>query len=236
MDQRERWNDPEEALRTFLDGWQRKLWTAMPGIVQSFDPVDGTVAVQPAINAMVRNTQGVISSQALPQLIKCPVVNMGGGGFSVTMPIAAGDEALVVFGSRCIDSWWQSGGVQNPIEWRMHNLSDGFAIVGTRSKARALSGVSSTSMQIRSDDGDMYIELAAGHVTNIVAPGGVNIIGPLNVTGATTITGATAITGALTATQNITAGEGGADQVTLQDHIHGTGTAAAGTSVPTPGH
>lgn len=44
-----------------------------------------------------------------------------------------------------------------------------------------------------------------------------------------------AINGNLTATGGITAGQGTGDQVTLQHHKHGTGTAAAGTSVPTPG-
>ena len=39
----------------------------------------------------------------------------------------------------------------------------------------------------------------------------------------------------LTNTGEITAGQGGSDSVTLQQHRHGTGTAASGTVVPTPG-
>lgn len=44
-----------------------------------------------------------------------------------------------------------------------------------------------------------------------------------------------AIKGKLTVTGSITAGEGGPDQVGLQTHRHGTGTAASGTVAPTPG-
>ena len=43
------------------------------------------------------------------------------------------------------------------------------------------------------------------------------------------------ITGNLRVTGSITAGYGGADQVGLQSHRHGTGAAAAGTSIPTAG-
>ena len=63
-----------------------------------------------------------------------PVVFPGGGGFALTFPVAAGDECLVVFASRCIDAWWQSGGVGEPMEPRMHDLSDGFALIGVRSQ------------------------------------------------------------------------------------------------------
>ena len=37
MDRRERWAEPVEALRAALDGRQAEMWTALPGIVQSFD-------------------------------------------------------------------------------------------------------------------------------------------------------------------------------------------------------
>lgn len=54
----------------------------------------------------------------LPILPDVPVVFPGGGGFALTFPVAAGDECLVVFASRCIDAWWQSGGVGEPMEPR----------------------------------------------------------------------------------------------------------------------
>jgi hypothetical protein len=50
-----------------------------------------------------------------------------------------------------------------------------------------------------------------------------------------TIKGNVTIQGSLTATGGITAGQGTGDQVGLQSHRHGTGTAAAGTVAPTAG-
>ena len=43
----------------------------------------------------------------------------------------------------------------------MHDLSDGFAVVGFRSKPRVLSNVSTTAAQLRTDDGSTFVEINA---------------------------------------------------------------------------
>lgn len=195
MDPRERLNDPLETMLVAFEGFQAGIWTATPGIIQSFDATKQTCVVQPAIQAKVRNQDGITSNVNLPLLVDCPTQFLGGGGFTHTWPVAKGDECLVVFAMRCIDAWWYSGGIQPQVEFRMHDPSDGFVILGFRSRPRALSGISTTTSQFRSDDGASYVELAGGHVVNIVAPGGTNITGPLNVNGNTTFTGQVAANG-----------------------------------------
>lgn len=179
MDRRERLGDPQDAMLAVLAGNQAALWTALPAIIQSFDAVAGTVTAQPAIQGRVRNKDGAYSWVNLPLLVDVPVCWQGGGGFTMTFPIVKGDEALIVFSSRCIDGWWQSGGVQVQAELRMHDLSDGFAFVGTRSQSRKISNVSTSAAQLRNDSGSAFIELTPGGAVNITAPGGVNIIGAL---------------------------------------------------------
>lgn len=179
MDRREQLNDPEEALRAAFDGQLAGLWTALPGIVDSFDPGAMTVAVQPSILGKLRAPDGAVSLVAMPLLVDVPVVFQSGGGHTMTFPVAKGDEALVVFASRCIDGWWQSGGIQAPIEMRMHDLSDGFAIVGPRSQARLIPDISVSSTQIRSDDGSTVIDLNGKARTVVVtAPGSVTVTSP----------------------------------------------------------
>lgn len=222
MDQKERSADTTAALKTALSGWQRGIWTALPGIVIDFDPTDCTATVQPAINAVILQQDPSTGAQStasvtLPVLPKVPVVFQGGGGYSLTFPIVKGDEVLVVFASRCIDAWWQSGGVQNPIEQRAHDLTDGIAIAGLRSVPRVPGSISTSSVQLRADDGSSYVEMASGGNVNILAPGGLHVLGPITSSG------------------EITAGQGTGDSVTLQQHKHGTGSAAPGTSVPTAG-
>lgn len=190
MDQRERITDKEEALRACVEGFLVNLWTALPCIVQSYDAVKGTCVLQAAIQAKVRDAQGVETWVNLPPLVDVPVVYPSGGQFVITFPIAAGDEALCIFASRCIDNWWLQGGAQNTqAEFRLHDLSDGFAIIGPRSQPRKLTAVSTTTTQIRTVDGTAYIELTTDGKINLKAPGGVHVTGTLDATGEITASG-----------------------------------------------
>lgn len=152
MDRRERMNDPEETQRTIFDGLQAGLWTAIPGIIQSFNEDNMTVDVQPSIQGVYTNQQGAQTLVDMPLCLDCPVQFPCGGGYSLTFPIAEGDECLLIFASRCIDGWWQNGGISPPVELRMHDLSDGFALLGFRSVPRVLSNISLNSTQLRSDN------------------------------------------------------------------------------------
>lgn len=160
-----------------LDGRQVSIFTAGPAIIQDFDPVAMTCSAQMATQMERQLQDGSWVLETLPLLVDVPVCFPGGGGYSLTFPVAAGDEALIVIAHRCIDAWWQNGGVQPQAEFRMHDLSDGFAIVGVRSQPRVIPGVSLDSVQLRSDDGLAYVELAGGHVCNVRAPGGIDLNG-----------------------------------------------------------
>lgn len=179
MLQTERIDDPQLALRTALSGHQAAIWTALPGIIESFDADAITAVVQPAIKGQLRAKDGSTSQITLPLLLDVPVVFPRGGGCALTFPLARGDECLVVFASRCIDGWWTSGGIQAQAEFRMHDLSDGFAIPGPWSQATKIGGISTSTTQLRSDDGSTYVELdPGGKVVNVVAPGGMTLTTP----------------------------------------------------------
>lgn len=165
-----------------------QLRVAMPGIIQSFDPDAVTAVVQPAIRYIERDNDGNKSTKDYPLLVDVPVVFPRGGGCTLTFPVKAGDECLVIFADRCIDFWWQSGGIQEPVDGRMHDLSDAFCIVGPQSQAKKIGGISTTAAQLRTDDGSAIIELAAGGAVTITSPQ-ITINGPLQVNGEITSTG-----------------------------------------------
>ncbi|WP_175786641.1 Gp138 family membrane-puncturing spike protein [Burkholderia anthina] len=194
MDRKERLDDELASLRTMLRGWQVGVWTALPGVIESFDAGSQTCVVQLAIKIPIRGSDGAVTTAALPPIVNCPVQFPSGGNCTLTFPVTQGDECLVVFASRCIDAWWQSGGVQEQADWRMHDLSDGFALLGFRSQPRVLPNVSTTSVQLRSDDGATYIDLNPTlQKVRIVAPGGFDVVAPLS-----TFSAAVTITGLLT--------------------------------------
>lgn len=164
------------------------LRVAMPGIIQSFDPDTVTCTVQPAIRGISSDDEGNSQTEALSLLQDVPVHFPRGGGTTMTFPIIEGDECLLVFGDRAMDFWWQSGGVQDAADLRQHDLSDATAFVGIRSQAQKISGVSTSAVQIRSDDGATTFSLNPTSKTiSGVAPGGFDFNG-LKISGAGKLT------------------------------------------------
>lgn len=170
----------QQAMKVLSDTIFSMLRVSMPGIIQSFDPIACTCTVQPAISGQVADEAGEFKSAPLPLLVDVPVVFPRGGGCTITFPVKAGDECLVVFSDRCIDFWWQNGGVQEPVDPRQHDLSDAFAFIGPQSQAEVIGNISTSTLQMRTDDGAAYIELDPNsRAVNIVAPGGFNVTTPL---------------------------------------------------------
>lgn len=170
----------QQAMKVLSDTIFSMLRVSLPGIIESYDPIANTCTVVPALKGAKPDEKGNLISETLPLLVDVPVVFPRGGGCSITFPVKAGDECLVVFSDRCIDFWWQSGGVQEPVDPRQHDLSDAFAFVGPMSQPNVISNISSTTLQMRTDDGAAYIELDPNsHAINLVAPGGVNVTTPL---------------------------------------------------------
>lgn len=168
----------ETPFREMVKAERLDLHTALPGIIQSFDPQRMTCEVAPAIRGAIIETNGQARSVDLPLLVDCPVVFPGGGGYALTFPLKPGDDCLVVFAERCIDAWWQSGGIQNAAEYRLHDLSDGFVIPGVRSQPQVVrGGVSTTATELRTDDGRALVRIR-DHAMEIVAPDGLTIDAP----------------------------------------------------------
>jgi len=186
--------------------------------------------VQPAVMGQQTMPDGTVVNVNMPLCINVPCIFFRAGGFSVTAPVAKGDECYLMFADRCYDAWWQQGGVQPQMDMRIQDLSDAFALFGAYSQPRVLANVSTDSIQVRDDAGDTYVEVKNGHIVNIVAPGGLNITAPLttfngNVLITETInvqnSGSSGEASTVTGNFEVTGGDIVADGVSLKSHVHG---------------
>jgi hypothetical protein len=212
VDQRERAGDLQEGIREAVLGFFSGLWTALPCIVQSVNLAQGTCNAQPTIQAYVRQPDGSQTWVTLPILQNVPIVFPCAGDFALTLPIAEGDEVLVIFASRNMRLWWKTGEISIQPQLRKFNLTDGFAIPGPRSIPNVLSNISANTAQLRSKDGSTYIEIAAGGIVNIVAPGGLNVNGSV-----------------------VASGEVTGNGITLSTHTHGGVSTGGGETGPPVG-
>jgi hypothetical protein len=218
--------DFESLLRVLTYRLQTQIWTALPGTVNLWNyPSTGqnTVVAVPGIMQQVLQDDGTWLAEPMPPHNDVPVHYLGGGGFHFTHPIAQGDEGILLYQARCIDSWWQNGGIQPRPDYgqsRMHDLSDAIFIPTRLSNKNILTDIDQTAAQLRSTDGTSNLTmLPDGGGFRFVTPGGATIIDG---------------SGNFTTTGEITRGQGGADQVTLGQHKHPTAPTGAPSS-PTPG-
>lgn len=132
------------------------LHTSLPAIIVSFDAEARTVSAQPAIQRVFTDGEGLSGAINLPVCVDVPVVFPSGGGYEITFPVKEGDECLLVFSERCIDNWFDTGEPSPPADYRKHDLSDAFAIMGVRSFANKKE-ISDAGMKIGSDDNRIVI-------------------------------------------------------------------------------
>lgn len=132
-----------------------------------------TINCRPVTNRLV---DGV--SIALPEFIEVPPIFMQGGSSYTAYPIAAGDYCLLLFTERCFDRWYAGQDYHPPLELRMHDYSDGLALVGLNPLAAAL-----TIPSVIQQTGDTNQEGDYTHTGNMTRTG------DLTQTGAATVSG-----------------------------------------------
>lgn len=172
MDPRFRFDDPTETMESLADDILARVRVSIP--VKLAKDSDGhTVALQPLIKAVQKSADGTVSLLSLPVISDIPIQHGGGGGVTVTHPHKEGDEGVFLFSHRSLDAWFQQGGEQPQIDARMISHSDGFYLPNVRSTPRKLSNVSTTSTQIRSDDGKHFTDInpTTGTITHSVEGG-----------------------------------------------------------------
>lgn len=87
-----------------------------------------------------------------PLLADCPVIVLGGGQSALTFPVTTGDECLVLFNDRDIDSWFHSGGGSAPNSSRLHSFADGLILVGLYNSTRSISNYDTSKAVLRYGD------------------------------------------------------------------------------------
>lgn len=165
-----------------------------------------TIAKVTAVNAKTINCRPVINrivdgvSIDLPEFIDVPVLTLQGGGSYTAYPVAVGDYVALFFTERCFDRWWNGQDYQPPLELRMHDYSDGIALLGLNPLA-GLIPIPTTIKQV----GDTEQQGNYTHTGNRTQTGDYTQTGDLIRQGAESVTGDRTQTGALNVIGNIAA-------------------------------
>ena len=165
-------SDPK--LKDLLDIWKKEILLNFNchhiGTVQSFDTENQTATA--TINYkktyfQLDRASGLYKSILVdyPILVDCPVICLGGGKGALMFPIAQGDECLISFNDRDIDTWFQGATGAAVATGRLHSFSDGIITVGVRSLANVLTDYDPARVVLRNKDakialGETLIKIA----------------------------------------------------------------------------
>lgn len=133
------------------------------GTIVAFDVSDLTVTVQinylrviygGAAQAAPNNDSVINQTISYPQLVKCPLMISSGGSSYLSFPIVPGDQCVIFFNDRDIDTWWSTGSPNSaPNTNRVHDLSDALIFVGIRPKTDPISGYNQIGPQLYGNSG-----------------------------------------------------------------------------------
>ena len=173
------------------------------GIVDEYNPKTRTAKILIANKMLIgQNSDGSQVTQSYAPIYS-KVWFFGWGGVGITHPIEKGQEGILLFSDRELESWYINGGV-NPLgEIRAHSLSDSIFITGLTSTPNM-----TTTLQ-------NCLNLFYGTKSLRIDENGITINGDL------------VVNGNITATGDIVAGG-----ISLKNHIHGNGNQGADTTAP----
>ncbi len=190
---------------------------------------------KPVVN---RNVNG--KDIELPEFIDVPLITLQGGGLYITFPVKEGDYVFLIFNERCYDNWYSGDDFVQPLEYRMHDYSDGFAISGVNPQA-SLKEIPTANITISGNvdhTGD-YTQTGNYTITgNIIVNGNLTVNGNTICTGTIAAANYTGLSGApvtstvdFTTTGTITGqtdvSSGG---ISLKTHTHGGVTTGSGST------
>lgn len=226
------------------DDW-KKIRTAYPGKIVEFNPATQVAKVQVARERYVDNLEDMYVKVASPVLVDVPVHFPQGGGYSLTFPIVAGDNCLVMFAERGYSHWLYkalmeigtfASGVPKSDFYRRYDVNDSFALVGFNPIPAAIPDFQAGSVELRNAARTQRVTLIPGglmevrteNTVDVVAPT-VNITGNVNITGDVTISGKLDVQGIIKSMTDVVA-----KVISLFGHKHTSTAPGTPTSAPLP--
>jgi hypothetical protein len=164
-----------EVLREAIENHMVDVHTAMPGRVVKYYPEDQTADIQPCFK---RKYYGEDEAVTIPVIPRVPVNFTRTDNAWVKFHLKKDDYVELVFQERSMDKWFPVGGTVDPIDSRMHDLSDAVAYPGMfpRNKRIQPKGAED-SLEIAY--GETWVEItSAGKVR--IARGNVEVLDILN--------------------------------------------------------
>jgi hypothetical protein len=177
---------------------------------------NGWVEVDPQIQ-MVERVQGVETPVDIAVLSRIPTGYYKAGGFILTVPVAVGDEGIVLFSDRSLALWKKTGKKAPPRETEFHGLSGAVFVPFPTSEPGAVKSFDGNRMYVGMEDQSAYLAIGkdgviTGHAATKIRwdtplvefTGDTHTTGNEVVMGNVSVAGTTALQGAVATGSTVT--------------------------------
>lgn len=143
------------ALRTIFRKQLMKTDGQLPAVVMSYDRARNRATVRPLVSLLLTSGQTVRRAS----IASVPVLALGGGGFTLTFPLKAGDLGWIEASDRDISLFVQSLKDSPPNDLRIHSFNFGRFVPDAFSQYTFDAADDGTAMVLQSYDGTVKIAL-----------------------------------------------------------------------------
>lgn len=156
--------DIETVLREVLDARAADIHTALPGKVVSYDASKQVADIQPLVKDVYHAESGALLTRSFPVLPSVPVAFLRGGGYFLSVPLAAGDTGMLVFSELPIDRWRSTGQESHPVDARRHGVGNAVFYPGVRPRAQALTEAGVSDHMVLGKEGGCQVHVKPNEV------------------------------------------------------------------------
>lgn len=171
-----------EAQESTIERMLAEAFCCLPGVVEKFDAATQLAEVTPAIQRKIIQRNGKPKYEKIKPITKVPVVvpYVQKLGLLITLPIAKGDEGILVFSDRMIDNFVKKGGIQPPeccgadnqtTEPRAHSIIDAIFIPGIITKPNVVKSWNNEALEIRNKDRTCFFSMNKNCNITIITTG-----------------------------------------------------------------
>lgn len=158
-----------ELLDAHAEAQRNETSTAFPARVESYDAGQQVADVQPMVQRALGTEDGEIVYEDRPVLRCVRVLWPRAGGWTLTMPLAAGHLVFVICCDRDIQRFLQTGQVSPPPDLRLHHVNNAVCLpIGPYPRAQALGDVATDALELGNDESGVKIRITAAGEVHVV--------------------------------------------------------------------
>lgn len=189
MNEEREFTDLSTTLQFAFDQMMKGINTALPGIVESYDPTRRRARVRPALNLLTTDGESITPAT----LANVPVMFPSFGNFVLLGTVKPSDPVLLVFSQRGMSKFKQGYSATDPDQEAFFSRKDAVAFPGFGTLVTVPATTNGIAMQTADGLQSIVIEQGLIRITsvgqlNITAPN-VNITGIVNITGSLIVNG-----------------------------------------------